>query len=517
MRTPTFLALILALGHMGCPSSEPVTVATVTDSVRQVPAPVVMDSAPPTVAVPLGEGEELPRLDSCGGLLDSNNRCGPVTSLSAAIPGDVCLPEGVQEPNSASVEHLAWRAFVGLTWPAKENGVADPAGPIAVARGVSGPDTIWETWRSPRDLVQVASQEDRQLTSSDWSIPSELPPECAGEPGAMLLEQFGKVSDAVHAILPPGAESVAGGGAFDQNGRPVLVETRMNRTMWDTIVSGGWSRPGASPRGIQFPNNHGDTKYGVGAMALQAAWVVVDSPEVGDSSLHVREAYVRQAASADRPAVCDKKSVQLVALQIAHKAGAGDDTWVWSVFESTSAMPLDVVEPDRDYIVGPSKCDEPDAEVCQGVIPGSASEAALCCPNTDLHGRIGSAAGLREDRAPTSLTRLDAWEDVSGCSEMYRTALGGSPWANFALVGAQWWGRLDAETYDFGPTPKTLRSLALEPFAVEDGEEGQDTTSSCIACHALGDDSIFFLSPLRLEVEVSATDASPSEPTSAPE
>ena len=92
-----------------------------------------------------------------------------------------------------------------------------------------------------------------------------------------------------------------------------------------------------------------------------------------------------------------------------------------------------------------------------------------------------------------------------------------SPWANFALVGAQWWGRLDAETYDFGPTPKTLRSLALEPFAVEAGEEGQDTTSSCIACHALGDDSIFFLSPLRLEVEVSATDASPSEPTSAPE
>lgn len=517
MRTPTYLALALSLALAGCPSGEESAATPSSTTVTKKQAPVAGQGTAPVVQVALSTDKELPERDACGGLLNSNNRCAPVTTLTAAIPGDVCLPEGIQEPNSASVEHLAWRTFVGLSWPVTKTGVADPAGPLSVAHGPDGPDSVWETWRTPRDLLQTARQQERALTSADWSVPAELPSECSADPGSMLLERVGKVSDAVHAILPDGAKGASGGPAIDQNGRPVLVETRMNRTLWDTVVSGGWYLPDSSPRGIQFPNNHGDTRYGVGAMAVQAAWVMIESVEEGDPSLHVREAYVYQEGNAARPAVCDKQLVQLVALQVGHKAGAGDDTWVWSVFENTAVMPVGSIEPGREYILRSAECTEPGQAICEGVTPGSAPAAAACCPNTDLHGRLGSEDRLTDDRIPTHLTRLDGWQDASGCTAEYRTALSGSPWANFVLVGAQWWGNYDAETLDFGPTPRTLRSLALEPFAVAHEEDGQDTKSSCIGCHSLGDDSVFFLSPMRLAVEVSSTDASPSGPTSAPE
>ncbi|MCO4771599.1 MAG: hypothetical protein KDA24_16320 [Deltaproteobacteria bacterium] len=548
MLARALLISALGLSLVGCPagSDEPEIAAPSKPVVSRSTSAAVgaMAGAAPTVAATV-DGKA-PQLDACGALLDSNNRCGPVKELSAQIPGDVCLPEGVVEPNSASVEHLAWKTFVALNWPVTPQGVPASDGPLVADHAPGGHAVAWETWRSPPELLQLLRANEGMVSKADWSTPADLPEACNAKAGSLLLEQTATVSDAVAALLPEVTAHVNGGPAVDQNGRPVLVETRMNRTMWDVVVSGGWYEPGSSPRGLQFPNNHGDTAYGVGAMAVQAAWVILDAVEEGDASMRVRTAYVYQEGNEHRSAVCDEVLVGLVALQIGHKAAAGDDTWVWSVFEHSAVAPLDDNGPSREYMFQTTGCAELGGDVCADVVPGSATEAARCCPNTDLHGRLGPKDRLSDDRTPTHLTRLDAWTDSSSCTEHYRKALAGTPWSNFALIGAQWWENEEAETLQFGPRPRTLRSLVLEPWATRWVPEGQDTVSSCIGCHQAGDDGVFFLKPLRQAIAADAEapsqpsegaqaepaeepapatpaegsdqeSASPSEPTSAPE
>ena len=525
-QTPLLAALGLAL--TGCPSSGESPVPTATPSTlgtSATKAAPTMSGAAPTVAVPKKVEGDQPQVDACGGLVDSVNRCGPVANLSAQVPGDICLPAGENEFNSYAVEHMAWKAFVALSWPTTEADMPDPKGPLAANHQPDGHRTAWQSWRSPEELLQIARQKEGVVAKADWSTQAELPVECSAEAGSLLLRRTGKVGDDVHALGLEGLESVSGGPAIDQNGRAVLVETRMNRTMWDVVVSGRFYEPGRSDRGLSFPNHHGDTAYGTGAMAVQAGWVVIDRVEDGDTSLHVREAYVYQEGNDLRPAVCDKKLVGLVALQVAHKAGVGDDHWVWSVFENTAVAALDEAAAPREYMFQTGGCPDLDADVCEAVEAGNSTEAARCCPNTDLHGRLGPEARLGDDRRPTHLTRLDAWSDSSNCTEAYRDALIGTPWSNFVLVGAQYWQNPDADTVSEGAGPRTLRSLTLEPWAVEWTADGQDTTSSCLGCHQGGDDGIFFTRAMRAPVPESSeasfpppgSDASPSEPPSAPE
>jgi|GEM_PF-5950671 len=524
MRNASLLTFGLSLCLAACPADAPTEPQVASGgSAAKVPAPAAPRGAAPSVVI--SRDGELPELDPCGALADSDNRCGPVTSLSAAVPGDVCLPPGQSEASMAAVQSLAWRTFVALTWPSTAGGTPADSGPIAATQGADAPRAMWETWRSPWEMKELARlNEDAPLTTADWGRPAPLPSSCEGDPGALLLSQAGKVSDAVHAVLPDGiAASVRGGAAIDQNGQPVLVETRFNQTMWDTLVSGGWYCSGASDRGLAFPNNHGDTKYGVGAMAVQAAWVLMDDAQETDASIHTREAFVFQEGNAVRPGMCDKATVGLVALSVAHKAGVGDDTWVWSVFEQDGVAPMPGEPSSREYMFRSSTCAEMTEAACGSVQPGQVSEAVLCCPNTDLHGRLSATDRLVSDRTPSQLSREDRWEDGSGCTAAYTDALAGSPWANFALIGAQYWGNRDAETMEFGPQPRTLRSVVLEPWAVAWVDDKQDTTSSCIACHAAGDDSMFFVQAMRAGTDGGAsqgsseTGVSPSEPTSAPE
>ncbi len=525
-QTPLLAALGLALA--GCPSSGESSAPTATPSTPAMSAPTgaaKTSDAAPTVAVPRkGEGNQ-PQVDTCGGLVDSANRCGPVATLSAEVPGDICLPDGEKEPNSYAVDHMAWKAFVALSWPVTGAGAPDPKGPLAADHQPDGHRIAWQNWRSPDELLQLARQKEGVVTKADWSTQAELPVECNAEPGSLLLHRTGKVGDSVHALGLEGLESVSGGPAIDQNGRVVLVETRMNRTMWDVVVSGRFYEPGRSDRGLSFPNHHGDTAYGTGAMAVQAGWVIIDGVEDGDTSLHVREAYVYQEGNELRPAVCDKTLVGLVALQLAHKAGVGDDHWVWSVFENTAVATLDEGAAPREYMFQTGGCPNLGADVCEAVEAGNRTEAIRCCPNTDLHGRLGPEARLSDDRRPTHLTRLDAWSDFSNCTEAYRDALIGTPWSNFVLVGAQYLQDPDADTVAEGAGPRTLRSLTLEPWAAEWTDDGQDTTSSCLGCHQGGDDGIFFTQAMRAPMPESSKasspppggDVSPSEPPSAPE
>lgn len=523
-RAPSLLLVPLAVALSACPADAPPAAGTGTPTAPRNASPREASVEPPSKT--LKPDGPLPVLDSCGALADSQNRCGPVTQLSARVPGDVCRPSEGFTLTSSAVEHMAWRTLVALLWPAGD-GAPDPEHVVGDHEGGVALRPVLETWRSPDDLETLAG-ESGVLELDDWFEEPPLPASCSGSPGTLVLRYPGKVRPETAEALPEEhpARAAWGGPAIDQNGGVVFVDTRINRTAWDVVVGGGFYRGDRELRGLDFPNNLGDTKYGVGAMTVQTAWVEMPpEAELAGSGLFVREALILDELG-DK-AVCQPARVGLVGMQIGHKAAVGDDTWVWSVFEVAALAETEQLGAgaDRQYMFSSGECTDPGPAVCDGVQPGAATDAARCCPNVDLHGPLAPEASVLERRTPTELTRVEGWSDASGCSQAYREALAGTPLSTMFLVGSQYWEDLGAETVRFGVEPAVLRSLVLEPWAVKRGDDGEpDAISSCVACHQTGDDGTFFLRAVRNRTasppDVSPSsppDASPSEPTSAPE
>ena len=505
---------------LGC--GEPVAPAPTTDPLAAPVAPAPSDDAEGPVSIATIDAET-PSLDACGALSESNDRCGPVLSLDPEVPGDACDP-GLDgwTPSANAMDHFSWRTLVALLWPATPDvaGLPDRSSRIGdrSTETLSRP-AVFETWPSPDDLRALDAQleEGDRLRPDDWGKTPPAPGACPGETGLRVLRHTSKVRPETAAALTGPPASAHGGPAVDQNGQIVFVETRFNRTVWDVITGGGFNRPGADRRGLDYPNNLGDTGYEQGAVAVQAAWRVLSTDEAASGEYHVSEVLLFQEGTSERQAVCDRTTVGLVGLSIAHNTAWGGDDWVWSVFDHASTTANPGGARTDGFFLSSSSCGGADPRACASA-PVPAGESLACCPNTDLHGPLGPAERIIEDRTPTQVTRTTPADDRSGCGEQYRTALRGTPVEFMQLGGTQWWANPEAETLELGPEPRTVRSLTMQPFAVEfDADGTQRTDSSCIGCHRQGEDRLFLLSASKQAPPESPGTASPSEEPSAPE
>ena len=518
LRWTLALSALLALGcgqeptapSAPTPSTTPVTTSTASAGV---------------VSVTVGTaGDDAPDLDACGALSDSDDRCGPITQLFAAIPGDVCDP-GLPDwsPSANAMDHLSWRTFIALLWPARPGapGVPDPAfGPGARLDELRSRPAVFETWPSADDFAALGAQldDDDPLLPSDWGKPVPLPSGCPTDSDLRVLRHTGKVRPETAAALAGTAAAAAyGGPAVDQNGHMLFVETRFNRPIWDVITGGGYDAPGALRRGLDYPNNLGDTGYREGAVAVQAAWRPLSDSEASSGAFHVSRVLLFQDGGAERPGTCDPTYVGLVGLLIAHKTATGGDDWIWSAFDHGSAAPSPSGVRTEGFFLSSGACAGVSTTGCAGAVP-PVGDALACCPNTDLHGPLGASSRLMEDRKPTDLHHVDAVD--GGCQAQFATALTMTPLENFLLVGTQWWADPEAESLEHGPDPEVLRSVTLQPWAVSWDEGEQRVASSCIGCHRQGEDGLFLLSSLAVappDSPESGETASPSEPPSAPE
>jgi len=501
----------------GC--GEPATAPTPTASPpAETPAAAASSSAG-GIQVPLVQPDKsLPELDSCGALAESNDRCGPLTTLFPEAPGDVCRPDTPDwQPGPNAMDHLSWRTLVALLWPAKVGAPGEPdrsARPGARLDDTVSRPAVFETWASADDLTALAAglAEGESLGPEDWGSHAPKPEACPSDSRLRVLQHVGKVRSATAQALEgtPAADAV-GGPVVDQNGQVLFVETRFNRTMWDVITRGGYYREGSDRRGLSFPNDLGDTRYGQGAIAVQAAWTPLSDPAAKSGHFLVRLVLLHQEGTEDRPGTCDRQLVGLAGMAIAHKSTVGGEHWVWSAFDHRDAIPNDAVDLPQEYFLSSSACVKADTSTCASAST-PADEKHACCPNHDLHGPLGPKEHILADRTPTQLAHVDPWQDDSQCGEQYTATLAGTPVAFFRLAGTQWWADADRETVEFGVRPRSLRTAVLLPWEVAPTRDGrQVATSSCIGCHQAGDDSMFLLRSLG------SANVAPSEEPSAPE
>ena len=451
--------------------------------------------------------KDAPELDPCGALVGGNDSCGPITTVDPWMPGDVCAPDLDWQPSQSAMDHLSWRTLMALLWPAKAGARGEPD--VSLRPGAKGEDglhlrTVFETWPTLEEIDARAAglEPGEAVEPEDWSTP--IP----DDPGMTVLRHTNKIRPETAHALGGRIGGTHGGPVIDQLGHPLLVETRFNRAVWDVITGGRYYRGGAIPRGVDFPNNLADTAYGEGAIAVQAAWSISEPGAGPAANTLSRTVLVTQDGNEHREGTSDERVANLVSLAIAHKTAMGGDRWVWSVFDHDSVAPEPGAAKPEAYLLWSEACAEAALEGCEAA-SAPAGDQHRCCPNTDLHGVRGPKTRLYDQLAPTQLVRLQELGDPSFCGRAYGAAFPNSPLPNFRLVGTQWWPEGAWE-----PLPDSIRSLPLQPWAVEWDEDAQRIDSSCIGCHDSGDDSLFLLSSRwRREAE----SASPSGEPSAPE
>src|SRR5690606_18948625 len=73
----------------------------------------------------------------------------PVPAVSAAVPADVCIPDGLTGLAIEQFDDYSWRAFVALVWPAAppRRGVASESRPLATP----GP-RVFETFKALHEV-----------------------------------------------------------------------------------------------------------------------------------------------------------------------------------------------------------------------------------------------------------------------------------------------------------------------------------------------------------------------------
>ena len=168
-----------------------------------------------------------------------------------------------QETKMALLEPdcYAWRLFIALNWPAKQ----EQCGPDnAVHFGAAG-ETVWERWVSKTDVFLAGAEEPRS-----WESQCQMPQVAkALSPSAQLvaaLSQVEPAGDAVIALVPPAGDVTT---AADE-------EVRMNRDTLEFVRSSGLydldeqvRLAVAGQKTIDFP---------AGAKEVKAHWIKLEDP-----------------------------------------------------------------------------------------------------------------------------------------------------------------------------------------------------------------------------------------------
>ena len=255
-------------------------------------------------------------------------------SLTAEFPRDIAPPAtagSAASDNVRSADAFSWQAFLALNWPPGPDGEPD-SGRLPGQTGDN--PSVWETWPEASEIFLPDGSAPSPWRNSSAS--ALIPPEFAPvPPGARVLRRAGKS----FADFAPAAPH---GPLVDQNGRHVRTEIRVNRPVFDTIVSGGWYRrstQAASSTPVVFPD---------GSIRVQAAWKILSPAEVAAGRVDALEArrHTPPAPRGPPPRAREKTRVGLVGFHIASKTPSSPD-WIWSTFEHVDNCPVAGEEADR--------------------------------------------------------------------------------------------------------------------------------------------------------------------------
>jgi hypothetical protein len=249
-----------------------------------------------------------------------------VPSVSAQIPTDVCIPQGLTGLAVEQFDDYSWRAFSALVWPAepRQRGIAALNRPLAQP----GP-RVFDTFKTLAEIFRP-----------DGAAPETAFDRYDGAAGnpCGAVQGFGELTIGSHSGIDDIGQ--AGIGQLDsplvaQNGRYVRTVTFFNKTLFDHIIANKYylrdqlpTIPSPRPERpvIEFPD---------GSIAIKTAWVdVTGFPTALVARMYTRRARIKNASGSG----CSLATVGLIGMHIAQKTPSRPQ-WIWSSFEQRDTVP----------------------------------------------------------------------------------------------------------------------------------------------------------------------------------
>ena len=329
----------------------------------------------------------------------------PKAVLDAAVPADVCIPDGFDGIAVDYFDDFSWRQFAALVRPAATatRGVAAAAKPISAA----GP-RVFETYKPLWEIFHTdGSAPEPSFDKYDGR--AHNPCQAAAGFADLIIGSASGIDDIGQAgigVLDPPIVA--------QNGRYVRTLTFFNRVAFDHIVRNRFYLrsalpPVPTPRPerpvIDFPD---------GSIAVKTAWVDIDGlPASLGPRMYTRTAIVKPAAGGP----CTPRTMGLIGLHIAQKT-ASRPQWIWSSFEQKDLVP-------------PKWADWPGAFVLNDG-SGAPMPAANPLSLRPLAPEPARPFNITRDRDAPILTSTEL------TTYAYQHALAGTPWQYYRLVMTQW-------------------------------------------------------------------------------
>ncbi len=395
---------------------------------------------------------------------------------------------------------FSWQMFVALNWPADGQGnpLSNPIG--------SKPDAprVWQSWSSPNQVFPGNG-----LNTSS----------CAAGKKGLVLFRNSKFS--THSFIEPFTKWPL----IDQAGNYVVYDIRMNTIEINYFQNNNLLTKAGQQQftgKYDFPTGVNSTE---GATEIKTAWrILTDSSSFANYYTTPATIVVSKDNSVTGQEMCLDVTVGLVGMHIMQKItnpGQFSDFWVWATFEHNSNAPTAqgatpsqvnqnaaVQKHNYDPL---ASCPAPNSvnQTYAFYSPKCTNKGAACTPNqppsqgSDKNFLWQSQPPyakryLTDGQYGTQVVRCwDIYDSANTVSAQFQTALAGTPWANYMLVGAQWAQASQVEfpspvkpfAAPFYLTNTTLETyLQLQPIVVN-GKPSTQASGSCIACHNVATDS----------------------------
>ncbi|MFZ5962140.1 hypothetical protein ACOXXX_04245 [Thalassococcus sp. BH17M4-6] len=421
----------------------------------------------------------------------------------------------VESPDTTTVQqqnfdYFAWQMFVALNWPS--DGSGNPSGSITDELTLDAP-RVWESYPGIADVFGAGPQ---------------VPGGCNG--GRLALGETSKMTDS-GIESSSFTEPFTSSPLIDVDGNYVLYDIRLNETeakyLTDnglTTKSGQEAFKASHPDGWDLPR--GVVQDGTpipGAMEIKTSWRIVTDPSNPMGYYTVPGVvHVEGKNSATGDPLCLDVTFGLVGMHIMQKITTPEDFsnfWVWGTFEHVKNAPnaadAPVSQSNRNSTVSGNdpvaSCPVPDNAGSDWAFfnPDCTSGGNACAPNQEpaIVGEViwqskppYAKSALSDGQYGTQVTRCwDVYESARNVDDVFQTALEGSPWANYQLIGAQW---AQAQVVEYPdplkpfPAPIYLVNSTLETYLQNDpvidpstGAPNKNASGSCIICHDIGTDT----------------------------
>ncbi|HTF03994.1 MAG TPA: hypothetical protein VK826_08210 [Bacteroidia bacterium] len=409
----------------------------------------------------------------CGsGKPDSDTLKGD-SPVVAGIPNAYAMqPVDMRAQTQESADTFSWMSFIAMNWPAN----ASTCGPDTTKNILTGGGpVVWETYLADDQIYVDTNKRPAAWCNQNANAVLENLPASVQELSRKTgITRFIHTNAKIDSMA--GIDEAFGGPLVDQNGRFVRYEVRVNADEYNYITTNTlWNKKGQAAftkdSTISFPV--GQTKYGsVGAMEIKAAWKVLGAND-DTSSFYTIEAIVYNDNGGKVSPGANPVMLGLVGLHIAHKTPT-QKNWVWSTFEHQDNLTKSFFNPACDTC----KPNQP--------IPGT-NIVELNPQGLPIH-------------SPTQVTRVNPLDDpyLDGINTYFQGMLKGSVWANYELIGTQWF-QFEAvatsylansvlETYLQGPSPASYGTYPLRQGEVYFTDPryqpfSSNSSSSCMGCH----------------------------------